>query len=81
MAALRGVLDATEPDPNHPDPAGAGRPRRPVHVIDPAAGGLRGLVDIPAVAGTGLLIGVGTAIGATYQASRAWWRATRARSR
>ena len=76
MGPLVAVLQATNPDPDIPEGPGAGRPRRPVRVIAPEQGGLRGLLDIPAMAGVGLMIGVGTSIGATVQTARAWWRAT-----
>ena len=76
IVPLQAVLRATNPEPDLPEGPGAGRPRRPVHVLDPARGGLRGFLDIPAVAATGVLLGVGTGIAASVQASRIWWRAT-----
>ena len=76
LGPLHAVLSATNPQPGVPEGPGAGRPRRPVRVVDPEVGGVRGLLAIPTVAATGVLIGVGTGLGAAVQTSRLWWRAT-----
>lgn len=62
-------LKATNPQPGVDGP-GAGRPRLPGYVIDPEKGGLRGLLDIVALAGVGAMIGLGVGLGSAVQAAR-----------
>lgn len=70
---LAAALRATNPQPGVDGP-GAGRPRVPGYVIDPQKGGLRGLLDIAAMAGVGTMIGVGVGASSAVQTARLWWR-------
>lgn len=49
-------------------------PRQPVQASPPVHPGLRGLLDIAAIAGVGTIVGVGVGIGSAMQAARWWWR-------
>lgn len=77
---LQAVLAATKPDDvDDPQWLGAGRPPRPLRVVDPGDGRVAGLLAIPPLGAGMRLWSLGMGAATVARESQVWWRGLRAR--